>query len=131
MALTQLGMTRSQEEMATLFDTRPGTGTPFSRISRLGDAQITVRLVEWGGIETLSQALKSSQTVIVAVVTTPELPGWANLRTQHTLLITAITDTAVAYHDPALTNAPTSVSTDDFRLAWSEMSEMVAIITAV
>lgn len=129
MALAQLDISHSQEELATVLGTRPGIGTPFSRIARLNSSQIDIRLAEWGGLETLLQAIQPSQIAIVAIVTTPELPGWENLRTQHTLLITAITQTTITYHDPALTSGPTTLPLGDFHLAWSEMSEAVAIIT--
>jgi len=67
--------------------------------------------------------------VIAAVTTTSGLPGWGNVRTQHTVLITSIGAEQITYHDPALTSGPASASLAEFLLAWSEMDNRAAFIS--
>ncbi|HEX9926850.1 MAG TPA: C39 family peptidase [Anaerolineae bacterium] len=129
MALAQLGIDETQQALAETLGTRTGIGTPFSRIERLAAWSVEVRVTEWGGVDALETALAGEAAVIAAVVTSPKLPGWPNLRTQHTVLIVGIDAEQVTYHDPALTYGPVSTSRGEYLLAWSEMSELVAFLT--
>jgi hypothetical protein len=126
MALAQLDIVITQEELAQLLDTRPGIGTPFSRVQQLKN--VNVHVEEWCGLESVVEALPQETAVIVAIMTTPGLPGWQNVRTQHAVLISEAQSTVIMYHDPALSYGPVSVLRDEFLLAWSEMSEKAAFI---
>jgi hypothetical protein len=55
MALAQLDITATQEELAHLLGTRPGIGTPFSRIQQLKN--MDVQVMEWCGLEKVATAL--------------------------------------------------------------------------
>jgi hypothetical protein len=129
MALIQLGLAATQEELAQLLGTRPGIGTAFSRIQQLKN--VNVQVMEWCGLEKVANALAQKTAVITAVMTTPGLTGWQNMRTQHAVLVREVEATQVVYHDPVLPGGPVSVSRDEFLLAWSEMAEMVAFIRPV
>lgn len=87
-----------------------------------------VELVSWQGIASVMAALQQGQAVVAAILTSIDLPGWSDLRTQHTVLVIAVDDQRVTYHDPALATGPTQVSVDSFWLTWSEMSEKAALI---
>ena len=128
MAAGQFGLDISQSRLARNFGTMSGIGTPFSAIRRLIDFDLAVEVVEWLGIDFLRQALLSEKAVVAAVLTSRDLPTWGTLRTQHTLLVTAMEKGRVYYHDPALSWGPVEVSVDAFGLAWSEMSELTALI---
>ena len=65
--------------------------------------------------------------MIVALLTNPDLPGWNDVQTQHTVLIDDITPDQVSYYDPALPQGPVIASRDEFLLAWSDMDEKAAI----
>jgi hypothetical protein len=127
MALAQLGIVTDQRELALRLGTRPGVGTPFSRIRQLQN--VNVQLTEWGGLAKVADALLAGTAVIAAVITTPGLTGWHQIRTQHTVLISAVNPTMVVYHDPTLTYGPVTASRDEFSLAWSEMAEKAAFIS--
>lgn len=80
-------------------------------------------------IDDLAAALAADKAVIVAVTTTPGLPGWGNIHTQHTLLTIGIDSEQVTYHDPALARGPVSALRGEFLLAWSEMGERAALVS--
>jgi hypothetical protein len=128
MALAQIGMQIDQEKLAKAFGTRPGIGTPFSRIKRLEQWQVSIELKEWGGVEELISTLAAGASVITAVTTTAGLPGWGQIRTQHTVLVVKVDSDYVTYHDPALAQGPVSALRQEFLLAWSYMAEQVAFI---
>jgi ABC-type bacteriocin/lantibiotic exporter with double-glycine peptidase domain len=130
MALVQLGITLTQEAIAQILGTHRGIGTPFSRILRLRELGVDVQLSEWGGIDRMGQSLAANTAIIAAIMTSTGLPGWQNIRTQHTVLIVETSSDYVVYHDPALTEGPTSASRDEFLLAWSEMAEQVAFLAS-
>jgi uncharacterized protein YvpB len=129
MALAQLEITATQEELAHLLGTRPGIGTPFSRIQQLKN--VDVQVVEWCGLEKVANALAQKTAVITAIMTTSGLTGWQNVRTQHAVLVSEVQAALIVYHDPALPDGPVSVSRDEFLLAWSEMAEKAAFIRKV
>jgi hypothetical protein len=76
----------------------------------------------------VAAALAAQQAVIAAITTNPGLPGWGNIRTQHTILLLTLTPDTVVYHDPALPQGPVTAVRDEFLLAWSEMAEQAAIL---
>ncbi|HMN27644.1 MAG TPA: C39 family peptidase [Caldilineaceae bacterium] len=129
MALAQLGMAMTQRRLAQMFATRSGLGTPFSNILRVEQLGVRVQVNDWAGIDAVVQALALGQKVVSAVMTTPDLPGWDGLRTQHAVLVIHVDTQSVAYHDPANESGPSSVSRDAFCLAWSEMDERVAFLS--
>ena len=126
MTLAQLGIPKKQTDLASLLGTQAGIGTPFSRIKNLQD--VTVEVLEWAGLPAISDALLMSKAVIAGILTTPRLPGWERIQTQHAILIIEITGTHIVYHDPAHTNVPASASIDEFLLAWSDMGEPIAFL---
>ncbi|MEJ2749512.1 MAG: C39 family peptidase [Anaerolineae bacterium] len=129
MALAQLGIEVTQMQLAQILDTRVGIGTPFSRVERLAQWPVRVSVTEWGTMDTVAAALAAETAVIAAITTTSGLPGWAKIRTQHTVLVVHVNSDQVTYHDPALAQGPVSVLRDEFLLAWSYMAEKAAFLT--
>ena len=119
----------TQEGIAQRLGTRRGVGTPFSRILRLRDLGVAVEVSEWKGVDKMSEALVADTAVIAAIMTSPGLPGWLDIRTQHTVLVLEATSEHVTYHDPALQTGFTQASVGEFLLAWSEMAEQVAFLS--
>lgn len=128
MALAQLGIVVPQAELAQTLGTRVGVGTPFSRVERLARWNVHVRLTRRASIDDLVASLAADVAVIVAVTTTPGLPGWGNIRTQHTVLVVSINTERITYHDPALTQGPVSALLTEFLLAWDEMDQQAALL---
>ncbi len=129
MALAQLGIVVSQAQLAQTLGVRVGVGTPFSQVERLTQWDVQVRLTEQVSVEELVTSLAADVAVIVAITTTPGLPGWGNIRTQHTVLVVDVGAEQIAYHDPALAYGPVSALRAEFLLAWSEMDERVAFMS--
>ena len=77
MALNQLGLDASQPHIAQVLGTRMGIGTPFSRIQRLTHWHVQVRLVTPATLAALTDVLAAAAAIIVPVMTTSGLPGWA------------------------------------------------------
>lgn len=121
MALAQLSIAVTQAQLAQVLGTRAGIGTPFSRVERLAQWNVRVQVVQRASIEDLAASLAADMAVIVAITTTPGMPGWGNIRTQHTVLVANIGTEQIAYHDPALAYGPVSALRAEFLLAWSEM----------
>ncbi|NKQ36084.1 MAG: hypothetical protein HF973_10775 [Chloroflexi bacterium] len=126
MALAQLGIKIKQPAIAVILETRPGVGTPFPNLQKL--SQVDVEIQEWGSLTAVEEALKKETAVITAVMTTPGLPGWNDLRTPHAVLILDVTIEHIIYHDPAMTQGHTAASRNEFLLAWSEMAEKTAFL---
>jgi hypothetical protein len=129
MALAQLGITTTQTQLAQVLGARVGVGTPFSRVERLERWDVRVSLTRQASIDDLAASLTANVAVIVAITTTPGLPGWGNIRTQHTVLVTVASAERVTYHDPALAHGPVSTLRDEFLLAWGEMDERAAFLS--
>jgi hypothetical protein len=135
MGLAQLGIVTSQPELAQVLGTRAGVGTPFPRVERLAQWGVRVQLARRIAVDELVAALADDVAVIAALTTTPGLPGWGNIRTQHTVLIVSVDldngngNERVTYHDPALSYGPVSTVLAEFLLAWSEMDEQVAFVS--
>lgn len=128
MALAQLGIVVTQTRLSRTLGTRVGVGTPFSRVERLAQWNVRVRLTRRASIDDLVASLAADMAAIVAVTTTPGLPGWGNIRTQHTVLVANIGTEQIAYHDPALAYGPVSALRAEFLLAWSEMDGRAAFL---
>lgn len=129
MALAQLGIVDTQVQLARTLGTRVGVGTPFSRVERLAQRDVRVHLARWALIDDLIASLAADVAVIAAITTTPGLPGWGNIRTQHTVLVVSVGAEQIAYHDPALAHGPVSALRAEFLLAWSEMDERIAFLS--
>lgn len=129
MAIAQFGVDISQSRLARSFGTIPGIGTPFSAVERLAVYGFSVKVAEWLEMETLGLALSDGKVVVAAILTSHDLPGWKTLRSLHTVLVTAVERGRVFYHDPSLSWGPADVSEDAFGLAWSEMSQLTALIS--
>jgi hypothetical protein len=86
-------------------------------------------------VDELVAALTAGVAVIAALTTTPGLPGWGNIRTQHTVSIASVDvdnsndNEQIAYYDPALSYGPVSTLLAEFLLAWGEMDEQVAFVS--
>jgi len=128
MALEQLGIMATQAQLAQTLGTRVGVGTPFSRVERLTQWNVRVRVTR-ASIDDLVTSLAAGIAVIAAVTTTPGLPGWGNIRTQHTVLVVKVGTEQITYHDPALAYGPVSALRDEFLLAWGEMDEQAAFLS--
>ena len=131
MALAQLDITITQAQLAQLLGTRAGVGTPFSRIERLAEINIYVRLTRHASFDDLLTFLATDAAVIIPITTTTGLPGWGNIRTQHAILEVNADAERISYHDPALSYGPVSASIDEFLLAWSEMDNQAALLNRV
>ena len=129
MALAQLGIVVTQAQLARTLRTRTGVGTPFSRVERLTQWGIRVQFIQQASIEDLAASLAARQAVIAAITTTPGLPGWGNIRTQHAVLVIDADVEWIAYQDPALAYGPVSALRDEFLLAWSEMDKQAAFLS--
>jgi Peptidase_C39 like family len=75
MALAQLSIVVTQAQLAQTLGTRVGMGTPFSRVERLVQWNVRVRMVQRASIEDLATSLAADMAVIVAITTTPGMPG--------------------------------------------------------
>lgn len=128
MALSQLGVSVSQQRLAKQLGTVAKIGTPFPNVQRLAKLGAQVKQIQWQGVNALSEALRLDRTVIAAILTSHDLPGWSTLRTQHVVVVTAIDAVQISYHDPALPYGPATVQLDAFLLAWSDMSEQAALL---
>ena len=128
MALAQLNITVSQAQLAQLLGTRPGAGTPFSRIERLAELNIHVQLLRHVSFDDLLASLTADTAIIVPIATTSGLPGWGNIRTQHAILVISADVDWIAYHDPALSYGPVSAPIAEFLLAWDEMDQQAALL---
>jgi hypothetical protein len=129
MALAQLGIQVSQTDLARVLGARAGVGTPFSRVERLNKWNIQVQPVQYISVDDLINALTVDAAVIVALTTTPGLPGWGNIRTQHTVLVATIDAEHITYQDPALSRGPVATLHTEFLLAWSGMDECAAFLS--
>jgi len=129
MALAQLNITVSQPQLAQLLGTRLGVGTPFSRVERLAELNIHVRLLRHVSFDDLLASLTTDTAIIVPITTTSGLPGWGNIRTQHAILVINVDVDWISYHDPALSNGPVSARIAEFLLAWDEMDKQAALLS--
>lgn len=128
MALAQFEMQLTQVQLAQVLGTRFGAGTPFSNLKHLSRLHIRIHLQSFTPIEDLISACNAHQAVIVPVATSSGLPGWGNVRTQHSLLIIKVDPDQITYHDPALADGPVSAVLNEFLLAWSEMDQQAAFL---
>ncbi len=129
MALAQFGIEATQVQLAQTCGTRVGVGTPFSRVERLTQWNIRVRLARGASLDDLAASLAADTAVISAITTTSGLPGWGNIRTQHTVLVANVGVEQITYHDPALAYGPVSALCAEFLLAWNNMDEQVAFLS--
>ncbi len=126
--MAQLGIVVTQAQLAQTFGTRVGVGTPFSRVERLVQWNVCARLTRQASVDDLAASLAADRAVIVAVTTTPGLPGWGNIRTQRTVLVVGVNAEQIKYYDPALAHGPVSALLAEFLLAWGEMDQRAAFL---
>jgi hypothetical protein len=69
----------TQAELAKALGIRVGVGMPFSRVKQLEQWHIQVEVEEWSGIDGLNTAFEHNKAIIVALVTTPGLPGGSDI----------------------------------------------------
>ena len=103
-------------------------GTPAGHIVRLGQWSLAVEYGE-GSLETLRSFVDSDHPVI-ALVRTRELPYWQGFDTYHSVVVVGYDEAQIYVNDPHFDDAPQSVAIDDFLLAWLEMSNRYAVLSA-
>ena len=118
MALTALGIPITQQRLAQLLDTNEA-GTPFSRVKRLSGLGVTVEYGIGGTLEKLNAAL-AADAIVIAAVHAGWLP-YAQIESQHVVVVVALTPTAVTVLDPAATQESIDVPVDAWLAAWIEM----------
>lgn len=128
MALTHLGVFRSQTDLARLMGTQRNVGTPAFNVVRLASEQLDVRYHASGSLEDVVAWLDRGVPVI-AFVQAGELPHWHGERSYHALVIVGLDAGAVHLLDPAMDADVITVPTGDFLLAWDERACTYAVVT--
>ena len=100
-------------------------GAPFRNLHYLEALGASV-FIEQGQLETLRSLLARKLPPII-FVSTQDLSYWDEV-TQHAVVVAGIDETHVYLHDPAFSDAPKTVTIDEFMLAWLEMDEFYALI---
>jgi len=126
MALTYLGISCSQDDIAHQLGIRPHVGAPCSRLLRLRSTVLDV-IYAAGDLPDLGVWLDQEMPVLV-FVQADQLPHWRGLHFQHTVLVVGLDAQCVYLLDPAADAAPLRVSRGDFMLAWDEMDCVYAVI---
>ena len=124
--LHSLGIRKKQRQLNRLFRlTR--FGVPFSRIARLEQFGVQVRIFEFGDDTDLIAAIDQGIAPIV-FLRTASLPYWQS-DTQHAVVVVGYEASHFYLNDPAFRAAPQRVGVDPFMLAWDKMSYAYALIT--
>jgi len=125
MALSYLGIQRTQAELNQLFSLRQG-GVPLSRLQRIEPYGVQVAIQS--GEEThLRQAIDEGIVPFV-FIRTNELSYWQT-DTRHVILVVGYDEANFLIHDPAFADAPKSVNADELMLAWGEFDYLYATVT--
>jgi len=127
MVLDYIGHPVSYADLLRLLEVGP-LGTPAGHIVRLGQWGLAVEYGE-GNLETLRSFVDSDEPVI-ALVRTRELPYWQGFDTYHSVVVVGYDEAQIYVNDPYFDDAPQSVAIDDFLLAWLEMSNRYAVLSA-
>lgn len=125
MVLSFWGVDRDQGQLARQLQTIPGAGTPGSRLHRLASHNLEIYYGS-GNLADLQAALARGTPPIV-LVNTKHFAHW-QLETAHAVVVTAMDDQGVLINDPGMVQGQTSVTLDDFFLAWDEMANLYGLI---
>ena len=127
MILDYIGHPVNYTDLLRLLEVGP-LGTPAGHIVRLGQWGVSVEYGE-GSLETL-QSLVDNDRPVIALVRTRELPYWQGFDTYHSIVVVGYDEAQIYVNDPYFDDAPQSVAIDDFLLAWLEMSNRYAALSA-
>jgi len=127
MILDYIGHPVNYTDLLRLLEVGP-LGTPAGHIVRLGQWGVSVEYGE-GSLETL-QSLVDNDRPVIALVRTRELPYWQGFDTYHSIVVVGYDEAQIYVNDPHFDDAPQSVAIDDFLLAWLEMSNRYAALSA-
>jgi len=125
MVLATLGDERTEAQLATVLGSYE-FGTPASRVTRL--TRLGYR-VQFGPSSLDELQLDLEDGLFPIVFVRADLLPWTDFGGFHALVLTAITSTDVALHDPTLDDGPTCLSVDGFLLAWEEFDCLAATIS--
>lgn len=125
MILSYLGQTIEYDQLLRLLVIGP-IGAPSSNTQRLGALNVIVTY-ERGSVADLETHLEHDTPCIVFVQTS-ELPYWST-DTGHAVVVVGMDEDTVYLNDPALGEAPQTVSRGDFQLAWLARDYRYAVIT--
>jgi len=115
-------------DLLDVLEIEPDAGTPFSKIRYLSRLGLSVHHWRYGRMIELYRFLAEGWPCIVSV-RTGELHYWQT-DTFHTLTVVGMTETHILAHDSDLSYGPAKIPIGDFELAWLEMDEAFAVITA-
>jgi ABC-type bacteriocin/lantibiotic exporter with double-glycine peptidase domain len=101
-------------------------GTPFSRLELLKDWRLTVMRGE-GNLETLQMYLDVGLPIIVAIRTWA-FPHWRGRDTEHAVVVVGIDQNNFYLNDPAIDEAPQTVTYRAFLAAWGDRDYEYAVI---
>lgn len=114
-----------QSDIANWLDVT-GVGAPASRVRRLAARGFDV-VYRTGSLAELETWLKQDVPCIL-FVRTSDLAYW-KVDTAHAVVLVALTAEQAYLLDPAVAQAPVTVSTDDLLLAWSHFDYTYAVLT--
>jgi len=127
MLLDYAGRPVPYDRLLQLLDITPDLGAPASNIKRLMALNVTV---EYGPGNITDLAHRLAQGVpAIAFVHTIHLSYWPEAA-RHAVVAVGIDERRVYLNDPFFDAAPQSVSRLEFELAWDEMDNVYAVITA-
>lgn len=126
MVLDFLGGTEPYARLLSILGISP-IGAPRRNILRLARLGVEVEYRE-ATLSILARYLQADQPVM-AFVDTAELSYWP-VSTNHAVVVVGIDEETVWINDPAFPDAPITVSTAEFDLAWFNGDNTCAIIRA-
>ena len=127
MTLAYLGRSTPYDRLLELLKITPDLGAPFSNLKRLNVLNIQVEYGA-GTLDVLSDLLAHGIPCIVSV-NTLHLSYWAEVA-RHAIVVVGVTAERVYLNDPFFEMAPQSVARLEFELAWDEMDNAYAALTA-
>ena len=126
MALSYLGISRSQDELAQVMCSVPHVGTIGRNVLNLQSPTVQVTYTQ-GSLEWLRTWINQGVPVIT-LVQTAELPYWAGVEAQHAVVVVGLDDDNVHVLDPARGPEILSVLHGDFLLAWEDWMDGCCVI---
>lgn len=124
MVLRHVGIHKSQRQLNRLFGLTEW-GVKFSNVTRLSKYGVSVN-VKFGDEFDLT-ALVEQQVPSIVFLRTKELTHW-NTDTQHAIVVVGCDERGFFVNDPAFTDAPRHISTDELMLAWDWLDYAFAFV---
>ena len=115
-----------QDDIARWLDTDDLAGTPSSRVTRLTRRDFNVTYADFGAVVDLERWL-NRQIPPILFVLTGELSYWS-IDTAHAVVLAGLSGDQAHLFDPAVEEAPITVSRDELLLAWSHFEYTYAAI---